>query len=341
VDAALRRLEKRARVRPIATGQKRKNVIIVGAGPVGQQLASCLEAQSSGRTVRGFLDQNRRIDPRVLGSVGELARVARSEFADEIIIAIPHQGELARTAIIEAMRNHLDVSVVPDLFGYAPCRTLAEQVGPFPLIPVNEERLPEVGLVLKRALDIVLASVALVLLAPLLLAVALTIKLDSSGPVFYRAVRAGKKGRQFLCWKFRTMAINSDQMKADLRERNEREGPTFKVTDDPRITRAGRLLRRYSLDELPQLWNVLKGEMSLVGPRPHPLDDYQRYELEHLRRLDVTPGITGLWQIKARRDPSFNTNMALDLDYIDHWSLWLDVCILLKTVKVLLAGTGV
>jgi lipopolysaccharide/colanic/teichoic acid biosynthesis glycosyltransferase len=136
------------------------------------------------------------------------------------------------------------------------------------------------------------------------------------------------------------MVASADEVKDQLRQRNERQGPIFKIRDDPRITRVGRFLRRYSLDELPQLWNVLKGEMSLVGPRPHPLDDYQRYELEHLRRLDVTPGITGLWQIIARRDSSFNRNMALDLEYIDRWSVWLDLQILFKTCRVVFAGTG-
>jgi lipopolysaccharide/colanic/teichoic acid biosynthesis glycosyltransferase len=136
------------------------------------------------------------------------------------------------------------------------------------------------------------------------------------------------------------MMVNAADLKEQLRARNQREGPCFKIADDPRITRVGGWLRRYSLDELPQLWNVLKGEMSLVGPRPHPLDDFARYALEHLRRLDVTPGITGLWQIKARRNPSFETNLALDLEYIEHWSLWMDVQILFKTIAVVFQGTG-
>jgi len=136
------------------------------------------------------------------------------------------------------------------------------------------------------------------------------------------------------------MVANAEETKEKLRARNLREGPTFKVAEDPRITKLGRGLRRYSLDELPQLWNVFKGEMSLVGPRPHPLDDCARYELEHLRRLDVTPGISGLWQVTARRSASFHTNMSLDLEYIEGWSLWLDLRILLRTVVVVFRGTG-
>jgi lipopolysaccharide/colanic/teichoic acid biosynthesis glycosyltransferase len=158
--------------------------------------------------------------------------------------------------------------------------------------------------------------------------------------VLYAAPRAGRKGRSFLCYKFRSMVRDADALKEYLRKRNERHGPFFKITDDPRITRVGRVLRRYSLDELPQLWNVLKGEMSLVGPRPHPLDDFSAYAIEHLPRLDVTPGITGLWQVTARRDPSFQAGMNLDIDYIHRWSLGMDLRILLKTAGAVLRGSG-
>jgi lipopolysaccharide/colanic/teichoic acid biosynthesis glycosyltransferase len=173
-----------------------------------------------------------------------------------------------------------------------------------------------------------------------MVAIAVAIKWDSAGPVLYRAPRAGRKGRRFVCYKFRSMHSDADVLKASLFARNEREGPIFKMAADPRITRVGKLLRRYSLDELPQLWNVWKGDMSLVGPRPHPVDDYQRYELEHLRRLDVTPGITGLWQVSARRNPSFDVNMALDLEYIERWSLSRDFQILWKTLGAVFSGSG-
>jgi len=164
--------------------------------------------------------------------------------------------------------------------------------------------------------------------------------LHSPGAVLYRSLRVGKKGYSFVCYKLRTMIAEADQLREELRARNERHGPFFKIENDPRVTRLGRWLRRYSLDELPQFWNVLKGEMSLVGPRPHPMPDFAGYQTEHLRRLNVTPGITGLWQITARKDPSFERNMALDLEYIEHWSLWLDLKILLKTAPILLGGTG-
>jgi lipopolysaccharide/colanic/teichoic acid biosynthesis glycosyltransferase len=171
-------------------------------------------------------------------------------------------------------------------------------------------------------------------------AVALLIRLDSPGPVFYSAARTGAKGRVFRCYKFRSMNSGADRMKETLRDRNQREGPIFKLKDDPRITRFGQFLRRYSLDELPQFWNVLRGEMSLVGPRPHPVDEVNRYELHHYRRLDMKPGMTGLWQVTARNSPSFDLNMHLDLTYIENWTLQLDLHILLKTVRVLLSPDG-
>jgi exopolysaccharide biosynthesis polyprenyl glycosylphosphotransferase len=209
-------------------------------------------------------------------------------------------------------------------------------------VPVQLASLPrpQSALIWKRTLDIMLSVMAMLTLAPLMAAIALAIKLASPGQLIYRATRVGLKGRRFVCYKFRTMVADADLLKDGLRTLNEREGPCFKIAADPRITRLGRILRRYSLDELPQLWNVMRGEMSLVGPRPHPLDDIERYRLEHFRRLDVTPGITGLWQVTARRDPSFERNMALDLEYIEHWNLWMDLQILWMTVFVVFHGSG-
>jgi exopolysaccharide biosynthesis polyprenyl glycosylphosphotransferase len=288
------------------------------------------------RTVRGFLDNNDALDPRVLGGIEDLAEVARTQFIDEIIVPLPLQPEQVRTVVLEALRNHLDIRLVPELLeAYTSDMSIA-----VPVLPLHEEPIPEFGLLIKRALDVVLATVVLFAILPVLISISILIRIDSSGPVLYRAARVGKKGRKFLCWKFRTMVRDADGSKEPLRERNERTGPLFKVKKDPRITRVGAVLRRYSLDELPQLWNVIRGEMSLVGPRPHPVDDYQRYGLQDLRRLDVTPGITGLWQVRARRDPSFYRNMQLDLEYIECWSLWLDIKILVQTLGAVLMGTG-
>jgi lipopolysaccharide/colanic/teichoic acid biosynthesis glycosyltransferase len=192
----------------------------------------------------------------------------------------------------------------------------------------------------KRIADVILATAGLLALLPLLLAIAAAVKLDSPGPVFYRGVRIGRKRQKFLCCKFRTMIPQADAAKEDLRAHNEREGAFFKITNDPRVTRAGWFLRRYSLDELPQLWNVLRGEMSLVGPRPHPPDDVERYSVEHMQRLDFVPGITGLWQVTARRDRSFERSVTLDVEYIKTWSLALDLRILWKTIPAVFQGSG-
>jgi lipopolysaccharide/colanic/teichoic acid biosynthesis glycosyltransferase len=196
------------------------------------------------------------------------------------------------------------------------------------------------GSFLKRIIDVALSGIALLFLWPLLLVIAVAVKLESSGPIIYRSLRAGKKGQKFVCYKFRTMVDGADELKDALRRFNERRDPFFKIADDPRVTRLGRFLRKYSLDELSQFWNVLKGDMSLVGPRPHPVDDYARYRLADHRRLDVKPGITGLWQVIARTDPSFETCLKLDLEYMKRWSLSLDFKILMRTVPAVLAGEG-
>jgi lipopolysaccharide/colanic/teichoic acid biosynthesis glycosyltransferase len=204
----------------------------------------------------------------------------------------------------------------------------------------NPKRLRSASLVVKRLIDVLGSALTLFFCSPLLAAIAVLIQIDSKGPVFYGAQRVGKDGRLFRCYKLRTMVPEADALKPSLRRNNERSGPVFKIARDPRITRVGRYLRRYSLDELPQLWNVLQGEMSLVGPRPHPLDDVAAYEAEHLTRLGVIPGITGLWQVTARRDPSFDRLMQLDREYIRSWSLGLDVRILLRTVLAVVHGSG-
>jgi exopolysaccharide biosynthesis polyprenyl glycosylphosphotransferase len=318
-----------------------KNVLIVGTGRLALEVAAYLEQHPGlGRVVRGFLAEDGPVGGDARGTVEDLARVARAEFVDEVLLAIPEHRDLARRVIREARRNRLDVKIVPDLLGFQSQPVALENLGQVPVLTLYEEPIPAFGLLLKRVVDVLGATAGLLLLTPLLALIALLIKLDSRGPVLYRAARVGRKGRKFLCCKFRTMVGDADSLKAQLRASNEREGPFFKMARDPRVTRVGRWLRRYSLDELPQLWNVLRGEMSLVGPRPHPLDDFERYTLEDLRRLDVTPGITGLWQVTARRDPSFVRNMALDLEYIEGWSLGMDLRILWRTVSVVLQGSG-
>ena len=192
----------------------------------------------------------------------------------------------------------------------------------------------------KRGFDIVFSLLALVFILPVLLAVAVLIKLDSAGPVLYVSERIGKNGRRFRFFKFRTMVKEADALRGALLHLNERRGNLFKMSNDPRVTRLGKLLRRYSLDELPQFFNVLTGDMSVVGPRPCLTSEYARYSKDQRRRVAVVPGITGLWQVDARRDPSAEVYFERDLYYVDHWSLWLDTKILLKTVFVVFSGTG-
>jgi exopolysaccharide biosynthesis polyprenyl glycosylphosphotransferase len=328
---------------PAQSGRDVRNVLIIGAGEHGRRLAAHMGEDAASRyVVMGFLDEDEPIGGDVRGRVEDLARIARSDFVDEIVLTAPQQPELARRVIREARRNQIDVKVVPELFGFEPDDPLVyEQFGNIPVLTLRVERMPTLGLFVKRIVDAVFAGATLALTAPLLIIIALVIKLESPGPILYQAERAGFKGRRFRCYKFRTMDLGADKAKDQLRVHNERQGPFFKMADDPRITRAGRWLRRYSLDELPQLWNVVRGEMSLVGPRPHPLDDFERYDLGDLQRLGVSPGLTGLWQVTARRDPSFERGLALDLEYIRSWSLWGDFRILWQTVSVVLRGSGV
>jgi len=322
-------------------GRDVRNVLIVGAGGVGRRVASYMEGHpETGRRVFGFLDNERPLGHGVIGRVSDLARLARTGFVDEVVLAAPRDRTLTLQVLHEARRLRLDVEIVPELFGCKPAGTEVERVGDLPLICLHAERLPAAGLVLKRVVDVMGACLALTVLSPLLAAIAVLIRLDSRGPVLYCAQRAGRKGRLFHCHKLRTMVSDADALKDRLRAGNQRSGPFFKIADDPRITRLGHLLRRYSLDELPQLWNVLKGDMSLVGPRPHPLDEFAGYEIDHLARLDVTPGITGLWQVTARRDPSFQRGMELDREYIRTWSLRSDLRILLRTFLAVAGGSG-
>ena len=339
--SAWRYAKRKIIIHRVTHGIGARNAIIIGAGRVGQALALQFENNRLlGYRFKGFLDSNHSDDSRMLGKIDDLARIARREFVDEVFITIPSERELVKRVAVEAQKSRLDVKVVPELYDGLGWDAPIRYVGDFPTMELHWKSIPTFGLFLKRVTDVALSTLALVICLPFLGLMALWVKLDSPGPILYRSRRAGRKGRLFLCYKLRTMVANADELKNSLRQHNERQGPFFKISCDPRITRSGRFLRKYSLDELPQFWNVLKGDMSLVGPRPHPLDDFQRYDLDHLRRLEVRPGITGLWQVTARKDPSFQTNMRLDLQYIEGWSVWLDVKILLKTLPAVIQGGG-
>ena len=219
-------------------------------------------------------------------------------------------------------------------------RSPSESVAQLPAIPLRFSCLSESARIVKRGLDLAFSSLILLLLSPILLVIALAIKLDSPGPVFYISERVGKNGRIFRCFKFRTMVRDAERLQQSVMHLNERDAVLFKVSNDPRVTRVGRVLRRFALDELPQFLNVLRGNMSVVGPRPPVTCEVMEYSFSHLRRLDVTPGITGLWQVQGRHDPSFESYVSLDLTYIENWSVTLDLKIILHTVSVVLSGTG-
>jgi exopolysaccharide biosynthesis polyprenyl glycosylphosphotransferase len=322
-------------------GEGVSRALIIGAGKVGQTLAHWLENNTQlGYSVCGFLDTDQNGDARVLGSIHDLKKVALEQFVDQLFVTLPADREVVKEIWVEARRLRLTLIVVPDIYDGLGWRAPIRAIGGFPTIELHGQPIPAFGLALKRVLDVVVATAGLTLAAPLLAVAAIWIRLDSPGPVLYSALRVGKKGRKFRCHKMRTMVEEADSQKEKLRAENERSGPFFKMENDPRVTQCGRWMRKYSIDELPQLVNVLRGEMSLVGPRPHPVDDYERYTLEHLRRLDVKPGVTGLWQVEARRDPSFDKTMTLDLDYIENWSLRMDLGILAKTIPAVLRADG-
>ena len=334
------------RLKQIVWGRRRqeaelRRVLIVGGGQVARSIAQTLRNNPIHRaSVCGFVDNDLPLSPTVLGRIADLDWLARAQFIDEIILAIPTQPPRAREAAEIAYRNHLDIRAVPGLPAGPWFDPSVDRIGDVPVVTLHREPTPGVAILFKRLLDITGAAFALALASPIMAIVALLIWLDSAGPVVYSAERTGAKGCRFRCYKFRSMVSDAEHLKEELRARNQRQGPIFKIDDDPRITRIGKIIRRYSLDELPQLWNVLRGDMSLVGPRPHPVDEVNHYDLQHYRRLDVKPGITCLWQITARDCPSFDLNMHLDLTYIENWSLGLDLRILASTVRVLFAPEG-
>jgi len=333
--------------RKFESGEETRNVLIVGTGPEAHALRHHLESiRNLGYTFKGFIESpgtsSRMISSSgdVVGNLDTLFQHARQQFVDEILFTMPCERRVVLEALEQARLHGVDLRVVPDLYEGLAWDNPIEYIGQFPTIPLHRGHVPELGFVFKRALDVLFGSLILLVLSPFLLLIAIAIKLESRGPVFYKSQRIGKKGRVFRCYKFRTMVRDAEKRRSEVMHMNERDGVLFKVSNDPRITRLGRFLRKYSLDELPQFINVLKGDMSVVGPRPPIASEVMEYKLNHLRRLDVTPGITGLWQVQARQDPSFDSYVSLDVAYIENWSVWLDVKIVLRTIGVVFSGTG-
>src|SRR5487761_513672 len=337
-------------------GLDTKNVLVIGTGSLGLAIRSHLQRiRHLGFTFKGFVqispdgtelgnlypDSQADEQPmEILGNLPELGDLIRRHFIDEIFVTGLCERGVVKRLIAQASVWGVDVRVVPDLYDGLAWSAPIEYVGQFPTMPLHRHHIPVVGLLMKRGLDILVSLLALIVLSPLILFIILAVRLDSPGPIFYGAERIGRKGRTFRCWKFRTMVVNADTLREQFNHKNERDGVLFKMTGDPRVTRIGQLLRKYSLDELPQFVNVLAGHMSVVGPRPPLAGEVRLYELRHLRRLEVLPGITGLWQVQARQDPSFDQYISLDTAYIDNWSLWLDLKIMTRTLGVLISGTG-
>jgi exopolysaccharide biosynthesis polyprenyl glycosylphosphotransferase len=278
----------------------------------------------------------------VLGPVADVVTAAARAGADTIAIA--GTGTLAPGALrrisweLEGSGMHLVVA--PALTDIAGPRILVRPLNGLPLLHVEEPTFSGATRLLKGVMDRVLASLMLLVLCPLIIGIVVAIRLGDHGPVFFRQVRVGHLERRFVLWKFRTMRVGAELERAGLHELNEHDGPLFKIRADPRVTRVGRWLRRYSLDELPQLLNVLNGSMSLVGPRPPLPEEVEQYPLDVRRRLLVKPGITGLWQVSGRSDLSWEETVRLDLHYVENWSVTLDVLLLWKTVGIVLRGSG-
>ncbi len=327
-----------------------RNVIIVGTGAEAHSLRHHLQSiRQLGFVFKGFVyvpgtddiaSEVSHANGEVLGALDSLFDYARKHFVDEIFFTSACERGVLKNVLEQARANGIDLRVVPDLYDGFGWNDDIEYIGQFPTIPLLRGDVPVVELIFKRVVDVALSLLALVLLSPVLFAIAIAVKLDSPGPVFYLSERIGKKARIFKCVKFRTMVRDADRHRSAIMHMNEREGILFKISHDPRVTRVGAFLRKYSLDELPQFFNVLTGTMSVVGPRPPIASEVRQYQLSHLRRLDVTPGITGLWQVQARQDPSFDSYISLDVAYIENWSVWLDLKIILRTIGVVFSGTG-
>jgi exopolysaccharide biosynthesis polyprenyl glycosylphosphotransferase len=323
-------------------GGNQRFVLVVGAGPRGQAFATRLEDHRElGLKVLGFLDDDQSFElPRrwtYAGRFEDIERVLRDGVIDEVAVCLPFsRWDLVDPIVHVAEELGKIVRVPMDVLDRSFTAGKVEELDGIPVFSIvsGPDRL--LGLAFKRGLDLVGSVVALGLLSPILIAVAIVIRVRDGSPVLFRQTRVGLHGRLFQVLKFRTMTTDAEARYDEVVGRSDPRA--FKLADDPRVTSTGAFLRRTSVDELPQLWNVLRGEMSLVGPRPAPPREVEGYDLWHRRRLSMKPGITGLWQVTARQSDDFDERAQLDLDYIDRWSLWLDVKILARTIPAALEG---
>jgi exopolysaccharide biosynthesis polyprenyl glycosylphosphotransferase len=336
----------RHRVYPVIHAEQR--TLIVGAGRVGQRLALKINKHTEYNTrLVGFVDDTPHdLDPRlgnmpVLGGEDDLVDVIRDYGVSRVILAFSRRSaEELLEVVRDAGLRDVHLSIVPRYFEIIASSVQIVDVEGIPVIEVPAARLSRMARVSKRTFDLVLTSVGLILLLPMFIVIPICIKLDSRGPVFFKQRRMGRGREPFDIFKFRTMRVGAEEQRSDLIEHNESSGPLFKIRDDPRVTSVGKLLRTLSLDELPQLLNVLRGEMSLVGPRPFVVHEDDLISGWARRRLDLTPGITGLWQVLGRNDIEFEEMVRLDYLYVNSWSLWWDVKLLLRTAPVVFLRRG-
>lgn len=324
-------------------------VMVVGTGGRALALARGIEASADfGIRLHGFLAEDPLAQAQMKLSAAyevyplrDLAAILQKHVVDDIIFAVESErlAELEEIFLLcdeEGVRTHVAV----DFFPHVNSTISLDRFGDTPLLTFSAAPYDEVRLLAKRVIDIVIATLGLLLLSPFMVLIALLIRLTSPGPAIFRQVRCGLNGRRFLFYKFRSMCQNAEQMQAAIAHLNTRDGAVFKIPRDPRLTPVGRYLRKFSIDEWPQLWNVLRGDMSLVGPRPAIPSEVDRYQRWQRRRLRMRPGLTCLWAVAGRDNVDFETWMKMDMQYIDNWSLALDWKILLRTIPHVLTGRG-
>ncbi|MFH1692079.1 MAG: sugar transferase [Candidatus Omnitrophota bacterium] len=326
-----------------------RNILIVGTGKRAQYFMDLVRRHSEwGLHILGLVDDDsekvgQEIDgSKVIGCLNDIPDIVHSNVVDEVVFVVPRSW----LGKIEEMMHFCEsegikINVAVNLFELKFTKAKQTDLHGLPLLTFESAPDRLWHLLLKRLFDIVVSGVGLVIFSPLLALIALSVKVTSRGPVFFKQKRCGFNGRTFMLFKFRTMGVDAEKKLKGLLEHNEMQGPTFKMANDPRLTKIGKFLRKTSLDELPQLWNVFKGEMSLVGPRPPIPTEVEQYLPWQRRRLTMRPGITCLWQVKGRNKiVDFNEWMRLDLEYIDNWSLGLDMRIFTKTIPVVMFGIG-
>lgn len=333
------------------SGRHLRNAIIVGCGPRGAALGRQIwNRPELGYLLLGYIDDMpapgnplHAGGDHLLGSINDLERLVREQNVDEVFVALPVKSHYETIARVIALGEQwgLIVRIPADLFEFSLAKARVNYLDDAPILTLETPRPGSLELALKRFIDVAVSAVALVALLPVFAVVALAVRLDAPGPVLFFQERIGLSGRRFRLMKFRTMVVDAEARLADLEAVNEVDGAAFKMKHDPRVTRVGRVLRVLSLDELPQLLSVLRGDMSLVGPRPLPVRDVERFDACWInRRASVKPGLTCLWQINGRHEIGFRHWMELDLQYIDHWSLRLDCEILARTIPAVLRGLG-